>query len=43
MNKHRILLCIFAFFLMGIAFTSHAQSPYKHSIGIMLLRKVFFS
>ena len=43
MNKRRIFLCILACLLMGIAFTSKAQSPYKHSIGIMLLRKVFFS
>ena len=35
MNKHRILLCLITF-LLGIALTVHAQSPYRHSIGVTL-------
>ena len=36
MNRHCTLLLIFAFLLMGIAFTAKAQSPYKHSIGVTI-------
>ena len=36
MNKRRIFLCILACLPMGIAFTTNAQSPYKHSIGVTL-------
>lgn len=35
MNKHRIFLFLTTFFI-GITLTSHAQSPYKHSIGVTL-------